>query len=84
VYFRLAALKTEAGRGKHIRDYIAKLERGEIGEPGVSAPALSQSGRKSCKRVSAQADGNAAHEGMTQPLAAKITRSGRQVRPRSS
>jgi uncharacterized protein YdeI (YjbR/CyaY-like superfamily) len=75
VYFRLSALKTEAGRVKHIRDYVEKLGAGEQSSPATPAP---QSGVKSRKRASSEEVGVLAEHGDTR---AKKTRSGRHVRP---
>jgi hypothetical protein len=75
VYFRLSALKTEAGRAKHIRDYVEKLK---AGEPDGSATPAPQSIVKSRKRTLAGEKGDVARQCDTQ---AKKTRSGRHVRP---
>lgn len=78
VYFRLAALKTEAGRAKHIREYVGKLQRIKADAP--MALAL-QSSAKSRKRPSSDRQDDKQKEGDTAPLPnAKKTRSGRQIR----
>ena len=42
IYFRLAGLKTQAGREKNIREFVAKLERGDIGDPPTVAPSVAR------------------------------------------
>lgn len=74
VYFRLSALKTEAGRAKHIRDYVARLE---VGEDGASPK---QPVKMLRKRVSTEEEGGVAKSNDTQQPSAKRTRSGRHVR----
>jgi uncharacterized protein YdeI (YjbR/CyaY-like superfamily) len=77
VYFRLTALKTEAGRAKHIREYVGKLERTEAAQPIAMA---SQSFAKSRKRPSSGKEDDKAEENDTSLPIAKKTRSGRQIR----
>jgi uncharacterized protein YdeI (YjbR/CyaY-like superfamily) len=78
VYFRLSALKTEAGRAKHIRDYVEKLGGGEPGSSETPAP---QSVVNSRKRTLTEEKSDVARHCDT---SAKKTRSGRHVRPPSS
>jgi uncharacterized protein YdeI (YjbR/CyaY-like superfamily) len=75
VYFRLSALKTEAGRAKHIRDYVEKLG---ASEPGSSVTPVPQYVVKSRKRTLAEEKGDVAIRCDTP---AKKTRSWRHVRP---
>jgi uncharacterized protein YdeI (YjbR/CyaY-like superfamily) len=75
VYFRLSALKTEAGRAKHIRDYVEKLG---ASEPGSSVTPVPQYVVKSRKRTLAEEKGDVAIQCDTP---AKKTRSWRHVRP---
>jgi uncharacterized protein YdeI (YjbR/CyaY-like superfamily) len=46
VYFRLAALMTEAGRAKHIREYVAKLEHDDDDPPKVVGLSTATKSRK--------------------------------------
>jgi uncharacterized protein YdeI (YjbR/CyaY-like superfamily) len=81
VYFRLSMLKTEAGRAKHIREYVGKLERNHA-EPLVaseSAPA-SCPAAKPRKRSHTSRENNKEEEGDALLPTAKKTRSGRQIR----
>jgi uncharacterized protein YdeI (YjbR/CyaY-like superfamily) len=78
VYFRLSSLKTEAGRTKHIREYVEKLERDK---PERHDTVVSRTTAKSRKRSppSRKDDGEQDDEA---PLpTAKKTRSGKQIRP---
>jgi uncharacterized protein YdeI (YjbR/CyaY-like superfamily) len=75
VYFRLSALKTEAGRAKHIRDYVEKLG---ASEPGSSVTPVPQYVVKSRKRTLAEEKGDVAIQCDTP---AKKTRSWRHARP---
>jgi len=78
VYFRLAALKTEAGRAKHIREYVGKLEREEVSVP---KSVVSGTAAKSRKRSSLSREDDGEEPGVETPLPdAKKTRSGRQIR----
>ena len=78
VYFRLAALKTEAGRAKHIREYVGKLERGGTDVQKVVVPRSLAKPRKR----SASSREEDEEQAVDTPLPdAKRTRSGRQIRP---
>lgn len=78
VYFKLAVLRTQAGRAKHIRDYVGKLEHSEGGLPESVTSRLPE---KSQKRSSSNIEDDK-QEGTDEPLPkAKRTRSGRQIRP---
>lgn len=81
VYFRLSVLKTEAGRAKHIRDYVAKLE---LDDAGGSALVGSQPTKKSRKRADSSEYDQQVRESSNQQPEAKKTRSGRHVRPPAS
>ena len=78
VYFRLSALKTEAGRAKHIREYVGKLERragadlhmATASDPPTRSRKRTSSGRKEDK----EDDSDPALQ------FTKRTRSGRQPR----
>jgi uncharacterized protein YdeI (YjbR/CyaY-like superfamily) len=74
VYFRLSALKTDAGRAKHIRDFVERLGAGEQSSPATPAP---QSIVESRKRTRTGGEGDVARQRDTP---AKKTRSGRLVR----
>ena len=77
VYFRLAALKTEAGRAKHIREYVGKLEREETDSPkAVPSQTLAKSRKRS---LTSKEDENKQDIDTSLPDAKK-TRSGRQIR----
>ena len=78
VYFRLSALKTEAGRAKHIREYVGKLERSEEAAPPEAA-AL-RTAAKSRKRSSPGTTDEKEPGGDAQLPEAKKTRSGREIR----
>jgi uncharacterized protein YdeI (YjbR/CyaY-like superfamily) len=79
IYFRLASLKTKAGREKNIRDFVAKLERGEIGS--ASTTAARSAARKAPKRAAPESDADDVKEEHTQVRQTKKTRSGRLSRP---
>jgi len=79
IYFRLASLKTKAGRERNIRDFVAKLERGEIGS--VSTTAARSAARKAPKRAAPESDADDVKEEHTQVRQTKKTRSGRLSRP---
>jgi uncharacterized protein YdeI (YjbR/CyaY-like superfamily) len=77
VYFRLSALKTEAGRAKHIREYVGKLEREETDSPkAVPSQTLAKSRKRS---LTSKEDENKQDIDTSLPDAKK-TRSGRQIR----
>lgn len=78
VYFRLSALKTEAGRAKHIREYVGKLERDGADLPKSIVPSTSP---KSRKRPSPGREDDGEQEGRDPLPTAKKTRSGRRIRP---
>lgn len=78
VYFRLSVLKTDSGRAKHIRDYLAKLE---LGDAGGSAPVDSQPAKKARKRAGSSEYDQPVRESSNQQPESKKTRSGRHVRP---
>ena len=78
VYFRLSALKTDAGRAKHIREYVAKLEHDEADPPEAIA---SRTAAKPRKRSSPSSVDNEVQEDDNPLPAAKKTRSGRRIRP---
>lgn len=75
IYFRLAALKTEAGREKRIREYVKGLELGEAGGPTTSSRST-EKGRKRSSDEASQAEDSSRVSGLT----VKKTRSGRGVR----
>jgi uncharacterized protein YdeI (YjbR/CyaY-like superfamily) len=76
VYFRLSALKTEAGRAKHIREYIEKLEREDADPPKTIVSSTAKSRKRS---ISSKEDEKG--QEIDTPLPdAKKTRSGRQIR----
>ena len=77
VYFRLSALKTEAGRAKHIRDYVRKLATSDADGPALVDPPPN---RKSRKRTYSDSDDDHVRENKTQQPEPKKTRSGRLVR----
>jgi uncharacterized protein YdeI (YjbR/CyaY-like superfamily) len=77
VYFRLSALKTEAGRAKHIREYVAKLEREDTDPPKT---IVSRTAAKSRKRSPSSRDDDEEQEDDDALPTAKKTRSGRQIR----
>jgi uncharacterized protein YdeI (YjbR/CyaY-like superfamily) len=77
VYFRLSALKTEAGRAKNIREYVAKLE---CNEADSSMTTASDPPARSRKRVSSSRKDNEEEDDTTSLPVAKRTRSGRQIR----
>lgn len=81
VYFRLSVLKTEAGRAKHIREYVAKLELGDAASP---APVNTQPVKTSRKRADSSDQDYRIAEISTQQPETKKTRSGRHVRPPKS
>jgi uncharacterized protein YdeI (YjbR/CyaY-like superfamily) len=70
VYFRLSALKTEAGRAKHIRGYVARLESGKADDALEVVR----------KRTSAGTESDIAEEDSAKQRSANNMRSGRQVR----
>ncbi|GAB7334707.1 hypothetical protein MBLNU13_g06646t1 [Cladosporium sp. NU13] len=77
VYFRLSALNTEAGRAKHIRDYVGKIERDGA---DTSKAVTSRTPAKSRKRSSPSRE-DSKEQDIDAPLPeAKKTRSGRQIR----
>jgi hypothetical protein len=73
IYFRLASLKTKAGREKNIRAFVAKLERGEI--RSASTTAARSAARKAPKRAASEADEDSVKEEHTQARETKKTRS---------
>jgi uncharacterized protein YdeI (YjbR/CyaY-like superfamily) len=75
IYFRLAALKTKAGRERNVKEFVAKLERGEV---GASSTAALSSAKKTRKRASSEDNTEREH---TQNRTAKKTRSGRLSQP---
>lgn len=75
IYFRLAALKTEAGRVKRIQEYVDSLELGEAGGPTASSRSTEKGRKRSLNEVS-QAEDLSRLNGST----VKKTRSGREVR----
>ena len=74
VYFRLSALKTEAGRAKHVREYVGKLE---VQTPKAIA---SHTAAKSRKRSSPSKEDENGQKVDTPLPNAKKTSSGRQLR----
>lgn len=78
VYFRLATLKTEAGRAKHIREYVGKLERDRTVVQKVVVPRTLARSRK---RSSPSREEDKEQTVDTPVPKAKRTRSGRQIRP---
>lgn len=79
IYFRLAGLKTQAGREKVIREFVSKLERGEIGTPATVVPSSIAS--KTRKRAASKSEEVGVKEEHTQVRETKKTRSGRLSRP---
>lgn len=79
IYFRLAALKTEAGREKRIREYVKGLELGEAGVPTTSSRSA-EKGRKRLSNEVSQAENSSKPNGVV----VKKTRSGRAVRAPAS
>ena len=79
VYFRLAALKTEAGRAKHIREYVGKLEREEVAT-SPKAAALRTAAKSRKRSPPSREDGKEQDFDIPLPEAKK-TRSGRPIRP---
>ena len=77
MYFRLSALKTEAGRVKHIREYVGKLEREEA---DASKAVASHTLVKTRKRSSPNREDDNEQDIDTPLPEAKKTRSGRQIR----
>jgi hypothetical protein len=82
VYFRLAALKTKAGRERNIREFVAKLEGGEIGAP--SSTAAPSAAGKPRKRAAPESDQDNMEEERTEVQQTKKTRSGRLSRARAA
>jgi uncharacterized protein YdeI (YjbR/CyaY-like superfamily) len=78
IYFRLAALKTRAGREKNIREYVARLERGEIGDSSAVVPSVMG---KTRKRSASEVHEDRVDEERTQIHRTKKTRSGRLSQP---
>jgi uncharacterized protein YdeI (YjbR/CyaY-like superfamily) len=78
IYFRLAALKTQAGRERNIREFVAKLERGEVGTSSTTAPSALSKPRK---RAASESSEDNTKEEHTQVQRTKKTRSGRLSRP---
>jgi uncharacterized protein YdeI (YjbR/CyaY-like superfamily) len=79
IYFRLAALKTKAGRERNIREFVARLERGEMG--ASSSAAAPSTGNKARKRAASEIDVDFVKEEHTEVQQTKKTRSGRLSRP---
>ena len=79
IYFRLASLKTKAGRERNIREFVAKLERGEMSS--ASSTAASSATRKAPKRAASEVDEDSVKDEHTQARETKKTRSGRFSRP---
>lgn len=77
IYFRLSALRTQAGREKCIRNFVDRLQDGE---KASVAPSKAATKSKVQKRSVSVRDGGELEE--PEPLAKKsrVTRSGRQVR----
>lgn len=78
VYFRLSALKTEAGRAKHIREYVGKLELEEADPPKTIA---SRTAAKSRKRSPPSGKDDEEQDDEAPLPTAKKTRFGRRIRP---
>jgi len=78
IYFRLAALKTQAGREKNIREYVARLERGEIGDSSAVVPSVTG---KTRKRSASEVHEDRMDEERTKVHRTKKTRSGRLSQP---
>jgi hypothetical protein len=78
IYFRLAALKTKAGRERKIREFVARLERGEMGISSAAAPSAVSKARK---RAASEIDEDNMKEKHTEVQHTKKTRSGRLSRP---
>lgn len=76
IYFRLAALKTEAGRERRIREYVRGLE---LGEPTASSRSTEKGRKRSWEKLS-QAESSSKLSGVV----VKKTRSGREVRAPAS
>lgn len=81
VYFRLSALKTEAGRAKHIREYIGKLERDK---PKDHENIVSHTAAESRKRSHPSRKDDEEQDDVAPLPTAKKTRSGRRIRPQPS
>ena len=79
IYFRLAALKTKAGRERNIREFVTRLERGETGASSSSSSSSSAAApsavSKARKREASEIDED------TEVQHTKKTRSGRLSRP---
>lgn len=77
IYFRLSALKTQAGRAKNISEYVKKLEEGN---KGVSTTSKVAAASKSRKRAVSESDSEKAVASTAQQSNTRRTRSGREIR----
>lgn len=76
IYFRLCALRTEAGREKCVREYVNRLQNGEKASSAVKTrPKGAVSKRSSSTRETGDS-----HDAEPPVKKARVTRSGRQVR----
>ena len=79
IYFRLAALKTKAGRERNIREFVARLERGKTGASSSAAAPSAVS--KARKRAASEIDEDNMKEKDPEVQQTKKTRSGWLSRP---